>query len=170
MRLHHATAVGALTLMLATGCGGGSGDATAERAPSPEASPAPAVHAVTLTFEHEQKPYDGSGVLRENDQEGTGCSIVGLTKDTGSLKYMLEGTDVVLKDAGGVVVAKGSLSAGIATGITPAANTYTCTWKADLSQVPESTFYKVAVGDQEVITLSRDDLAGSGWNTTIAVS
>lgn len=156
----------ALALVI-SGCGGGSDDSDDGDA---GAQPSPTVRSLTISFVHDARPFDNAGITRMNDTEGTACGTAGFTRSDASLVFMEPGAAVVVEDASGSTVGKGTLSAGVATDISPdPANTYTCTWVARIASVPDSDFYDVGIADEEIVTLSRDELERAGWDISVPV-
>jgi len=150
-----------LAVPLIAGCASGT-----DRGASEEASPTPteaASRSLVVEFVHAYQPYDDSGILRNDDTEGTPCGVSGLTKPTDSLAFMTPSADVLISDGSGRTLAKGTLPAGRATDIAPApANTFTCTWRTRVSAVPAADFYEVSVGDESLGTVSQSEIGADG--------
>lgn len=76
---------------------------------------------------------------------------------SGGYDDLHSGTQVLVKDGAGKVLAKGNLESG-KTG----ANKY-CRFEFTIHDVPASDFYSVAVSHRGELTYSRDELETLGW-------
>jgi hypothetical protein len=141
-------------------CGTAGEDATA--APTSAESTAATELALQLDLVHDAGRDGFAGVTRNNDEEGNPCTTTNFTRPTDALAFMEPGAEVLIEDAAGTIVGKATLDVGRATNINGETNAYLCTWSLAPVTVPESTFYTVRVGANEVATLSRDEVVDGG--------
>lgn len=138
-----AAALASALLAGATGCGGGSGDATRE---------------IGGTIKVEI--YDQS---MNQIPEGVRCSLG---------PRFTEGSEVLVRDGSGVVVAVGSLSGGLAVDPhdrQPGLAKY-CRFDVAVSDVPPSEIYQVVVADRVAFTGTAEQLSALDWTLDAAIA
>lgn len=157
----------ALTL-LPLGCSNGVEEAatTTTTQPAPE-------RTLKLTLVHHFEPNDNSGIGRDTDEEGTPCGVSGLTKRSATLSFMEPGTEALLLDGEGTILAESTLSGpGTAHNIErPNENQayFDCEWQLSFTNVPEAQFYEVEVGGLVVTTMSFEEVSQSDYDVTAEI-
>ena len=95
-------------------------------------------------------------------QSGEPCSGRGGYSDMGT------GTQVVVKDGNGSVIATGHPTGGTAT-ITDTGEEGTCIFSWNVEGVPDSDFYSVEVSHRGAITYSKADMESNNWTLALAL-
>lgn len=126
-------------------------------------------HKLALTLSYHAEPGDSSGIMRDTDAEGTPCGTSGFTERSDTFSFMKPGTDALLLDGAGTILAKSTLDApGTAHNIGRAGkNEFDCLWELTFTKVPEVDFYQVDIGGITVATMTADDLEESGWDLAV---
>jgi hypothetical protein len=114
--------------------------------------------------------FNGSGALSpKHDLSGT-FSLTDSSKNfsaafcvgSGGYSDIRSGTNVVLKDGDGKLLATGSL--GDSTGIGD-----TCTFIYSLKDVPERPFYTIEVGSRGDLSYSLEEMRNMGWSIALTL-
>lgn len=153
-------AVLAVVVLVLAACGGDDDEPEAASSTTEAAELDP---IIDLT--HYFVPGDGSGILRDTDDEGTNCGVSGLTRSTDDLAFMEPGAEVLLRDDAGKIVAETTLSVGSASGIDAEARTFTCAWRVKFNDVARVDFYQVEVSGETVGTLQLEEVADTSVST-----
>lgn len=156
-----------LSLTLAACRGSTEVDAGVQGAAAPTTSAPLKTLDVLLVFVAYIKGGDGSGISRENNDEGTPCGTTGLTEPTDTLAFMRPTAEVLVRDGEKKLVGKGLVQGvGEATNIQEQPVSYTCTWRAYVDQLPDTAFYTVEVGRRVIGTFSRKEIPPTsvGWS------
>lgn len=169
-----ALAVVAITVLAGCSSGGaGEGDdgsSATSANPTTTTTAAADPLPVTLALVHTFQAGDGSGIIRQNDDIGTPCGISGLTTPADTLHYLEPGSDAILANAAGDIIAKAPLSNGYL--LTPSVDGnsgWECAWTIDFDEVPASDFYTLEINGTEVKTIDADDLVDLEGTLTASV-
>lgn len=159
-----------LTSLGVAACGGGSTSKTAAGTTSPTSSN----ERVAVALRYDFHPGDNSGIIHQSNVTYSPCGAPQsgpLAMASSTLGFMKSGSEIVVKDAKGTIVATTTLPTGETTNASPDAsgsgNDFTCTWRISLF-VPTSDFYTIEVNGHEVGTVSQSQIFGS--SSEIAVS
>lgn len=163
-------AFGILAAMLC-GCGQQPAPQQSQPAAAPSTTTAsvPTQHAFTVKMSHHFKPYDGSGIGRDNNETGSACGPWTIAKQTDRLVFLVAGSDVLLKDQKGTILAKAQLGTG-RTSNAQENNEFDCTWTIEFGPVDETAFYQVSLGAHDLGTISLDEAKASAWTVSTTIT
>ena len=156
-------------LLFVAACSSAPAAGPATSVPSTTTSTSAPKATIGVTLRYHSKPYDRGGIARQNNDAGSPCGTSSFSKSTDRLAFMDPGSDVLLKDQKGTILAKTALSVG-ATSNAQENNEFDCTWSLQFTQVDDATFYQLALGSHELGTFSRDDLKAAGGTVAIVLS
>jgi hypothetical protein len=97
---------------------------------------------------------------------------------SGGYDDMREGTDVVVKDQSGKIIATSALETGKATNVDSAGYSgsyssgtasFNCEFNFTVKDLPDEAFYGVEVSHRGMITHSRQDLEKDGWRLPLTL-
>jgi len=101
-----------------------------------------------------------SSCLAQLNLDGDSCDATGGYSDLSS------GSQVVVKDGSGNVIATGSEASGTIGGSKP---TYYCELPITVSGVPDKAFYAIQLGHRNAMTYSKAQMVSQNWAVSIEV-
>jgi hypothetical protein len=104
--------------------------------------------------------HDVSGTFTLTD---TSASFGGVCSGSGGYSDIRLGTNVVLRDGDGKLLATGSLGAG------ERSNATRCVFIFNLRNVPEVPFYTIEVGSRGDLSYSLEEMIATGWSIDLTL-